>query len=153
MQDFYFAITQQGSIKYLTFSGQEYCELGAYVNCHNHFKSHAPPFHATRNIGSAAEVCSASHTKNSGHTVKKYARRYLSYLPTSYVLAKRVEYIKDTFGQARHWKLARRAGCTLCTPCSLVSCSHARCTHRNHFFQTCNSFTSFSDLILHNHDK
>jgi hypothetical protein len=44
-------------------------------------------------------------TNNSKHKrdrideeVKKYAHRYLSYLPISYVLAKRVEYIKDTFG-------------------------------------------------------
>ncbi len=36
--------------------------------------------------------------KGDAEVVKKYARRYLSYLPTSYVLAKRVEYIKDTFG-------------------------------------------------------
>ncbi len=57
--------------------------------------------------------------------MKKYARRYLSYLPTSYVLAKRVEYIKDTFGRVRHWKLARRAGRTSCTLCSLVSRLHA----------------------------
>ncbi len=57
--------------------------------------------------------------------LKKYARRHLSYLPISYILAKRVEYIKDTFGQAHHWKLARRAGCTSCTPCSLVSRLHA----------------------------
>jgi hypothetical protein len=66
--------------------------------------------------------------------LKKYARRYLSYLPISYVLAERVEYIKDTFGQARHQKLERRAGRTLCTPCSLVSRSHAQCTHQNHSF-------------------
>jgi hypothetical protein len=71
----------------------------------------------------------------------------------SYVLAKRVEYIKDTFGQARHWKLARRAGRTLCTPCSPVSRLHAQCTYQNHSFLTCNSFTSFSDLMLLNHDK
>ena len=57
--------------------------------------------------------------------VKNYALRYLSYLPTSFVLAERVEYIKDTFGRARHKKLAHRAGRTSCTPCSLVSRSHA----------------------------
>jgi hypothetical protein len=44
--------------------------------------------------------------------VKKYARRYPSYSPTSYVLAKRGEYIKDTFGRACHRKLAPRAGHT-----------------------------------------
>jgi hypothetical protein len=46
-------------------------------------------------------------------------------VPISYVLAERVEYIKDTFGRARHRKLARRAGRTLRTPCSSVSRSHA----------------------------
>ncbi len=46
-------------------------------------------------------------------------------VPISYVLAKRVEYIKDTFGRARHWKLARQAGRTSCTLCSSVSRSHA----------------------------
>jgi hypothetical protein len=57
--------------------------------------------------------------------MKNYARRYLSYLPISHVLAKRVEHIKDTFGRAHHWKLARRAGRTLCTLCSSVSRLHA----------------------------
>jgi hypothetical protein len=46
-------------------------------------------------------------------------------VPISYVLAERVEYIKDTFGRARHPKLARRAGRTSRTPCSLVSRLHA----------------------------
>ena len=46
-------------------------------------------------------------------------------VPISYILAKRVEYIKDTFGRARHRKLARRAGRTSCTPCSSVSRSHS----------------------------
>ncbi len=46
-------------------------------------------------------------------------------VPISYVLAERVEYIKDTFGQARHRKLVRRAGRTLRTPCSSVSRLHA----------------------------
>jgi hypothetical protein len=40
-------------------------------------------------------------------------------VPLSYVLAERVEYIKDTFGRARHRKLARRASRTLRTPCSM----------------------------------
>ncbi len=60
---------------------------------------------------------------------------------------------KRYFGRAHHRKLARRAGRTSCTPCSSVSHSHAWYTHSNHSFQTCNSFTSFSDLILLNHDK
>ncbi len=34
----------------------------------------------------------------------------------------------------RHQKSTRRAGCTLGTPCSLVSCSQVQCTHQNHFF-------------------
>ena len=46
-------------------------------------------------------------------------------VPISYVLAERVEYIKDIFGRARHRKLARRAGRTSCTPCSSVSRSHS----------------------------
>ncbi len=43
-------------------------------------------------------------------TMKKYARGYLPSLPIFYVFAERGEYIKDTFGQARHRKLAHRAG-------------------------------------------
>ncbi len=66
--------------------------------------------------------------------MKKYARGYLPSLPIFYVFSERGEYIKDTFGQARHRKLACRAGCTLCTPCSSVSCSHGSCSHRNHSF-------------------
>ncbi len=46
-------------------------------------------------------------------------------VPISYVLAERVEYIKDAFGRARHRKLARRAGHTSRTPCSSVSRLHA----------------------------
>jgi hypothetical protein len=56
--------------------------------------------------------------------LKKNARGYLPSLPIFYVFAERGEYIKDTFGQARHRKFARRAGHTLRTPCSLVSRSH-----------------------------
>jgi hypothetical protein len=85
--------------------------------------------------------------------LKKYARGYLHSLPIFYVFAERGEYIKDTFGQARHRKLARRVGRTSCTLCSSVSCSHGRCSHRNHSFLTCDSFTSFSVLILLNHDE
>jgi hypothetical protein len=48
--------------------------------------------------------------------VKKYAHGYLPSLPIFYVFAKRGKYIKDTFGRARHRKLARQAGRTLCTP-------------------------------------
>ncbi len=55
---------------------------------------------------------------------EKYARGYLPSLPIFYVFAKRGEYIKDTFGQARHQKLARWVGRTSRTPCSLVSCLH-----------------------------
>ncbi len=65
-------------------------------------------------------------------------------VPISYILAKRVEYIKDTFGRGRHRKLARWAGRTSRTPCSLVSRLHAWCTHSNHSSLTCNSFTSFN---------
>jgi hypothetical protein len=46
-------------------------------------------------------------------------------VPISYVLAERVEYIKDIFGRARNRKLARRAGRTSRTPCSSVSHLHA----------------------------
>ncbi len=66
--------------------------------------------------------------------LKKYAHGYLPSLPIFYVFAKRGECIKDTFGRAHHWKLARRAGCTSCTPCSSVSHSHGQCSHRNHSF-------------------
>ena len=55
--------------RYLTLAGREYCELGACVSRHSHFKSHAPPFHATRNIVYTAEVCSDNHTENWHHTV------------------------------------------------------------------------------------
>jgi hypothetical protein len=54
--------------------------------------------------------------------------RYLVILPSvpiSYILAEQVEYINNTFGRARHRKLARRAGRTSRTPCSSVSRSHA----------------------------
>ncbi len=66
--------------------------------------------------------------------LKKYARGYLPSLPIFYVFAERGEYMKDTFGQARHQKFARRAGRTSRTPCSLVSRSHGQCSHRNHSF-------------------
>jgi hypothetical protein len=66
--------------------------------------------------------------------LKKYAHGYLPSLPIFYVFAERGEYIKDTFGRARHRKLARWAGRTSCTPCSLVSRSHGRCSHLNHSF-------------------
>ncbi len=85
--------------------------------------------------------------------LKKYAHGYLPSLPIFYVFTKRGEYIKDTFGQAHHWKLARRVGCTSHTPCSSVSRSHDWCSHQNHSFLTCISFTSFSVLILLNHDE
>ncbi len=55
--------------------------------------------------------------------------------------------------RARHRQPARRAGHTLGTPCSLVSCLWVRCTHQNHFFRPATAFTSFSALILLNHDK
>ncbi len=42
-QNLYLAMTRQESMKYLRFSGQEYCELGACVNLQSHFKSHIPP--------------------------------------------------------------------------------------------------------------
>ncbi len=51
---------------------------------------------------------------------------------------------KRYFWASASSELARRAGRTLCTPCSSVSRSHAWCSHSNHSFLTCNSFTSFN---------
>ncbi len=72
--------------------------------------------------------------------LKKYAHSYLLYLLTCYVLAERVEYTKDTFAST---------SLEICAPGRLyfrysvfpgvMSASLMR-SHRNHFFQTCNSF-------------
>ncbi len=79
--------------------------------------------------------------------LKKSTHSYLLYLLTSYTLAKRVEYMVDTFASAS-LKSARRVGCILGTPCSLVSCLRVRCTHQNHFSKPATAFTSFSASIL-----
>ncbi len=121
---------------------------------HMMLKESTPPLNSfSSTISIMKHISSPPSLTASSLPLKKYARGYLPSLPIFYVFAKRGENIKDTFGQRSHWKLARRAGRTSCTPCSLVSCSHARCSHRNHSFLTCNSFTSFSVLILLNHDK
>ncbi len=61
--------------------------------------------------------------------------------------------IRKILLQVRHRKSARRAGCISGTPCSLVSCLQVWCTHQNHFSRPATAFTSFSALILLNHDE
>jgi hypothetical protein len=84
--------------------------------------------------------------------LKKSARSYLlTYLRLMFWL--KGWSIRKILLQARHRKSACQAGCISGTPCSLVSCSQVRCTHQNHFSRPATAFTSFSALILLNHDE
>ncbi len=60
---------------------------------------------------------------------------------------------KRYFLQAHHLNSARQVGRTLGTPCSLVSFLQVWYTHQNHFSRPATAFTSFSTLILLNHDQ
>jgi hypothetical protein len=85
--------------------------------------------------------------------LKKSTRRYLLYLPISYVLAEKVEYTKDTFASP---------SLEICTPgrsyfgysmfpgVMLASLMHSP---ESLFSSPATAFTSFSALILLNHDK
>jgi hypothetical protein len=71
--------------------------------------------------------------------LKKSARRYLLYLPISYVLAKRVEYTKDTFASASLEICAPGGsyfGYSVFPGVMLASLMHSP----ESLFQTCNSF-------------
>ncbi len=71
--------------------------------------------------------------------LKKSARRYLLYLPISYVLAKRVEYTKDTFASVSSEICAPGGsyfGYSLFPGVMLASSMHSP----ESLFQTCNSF-------------
>jgi hypothetical protein len=89
-----------------------------------------------------------------GPAVKKSARSYLLYLLTSYVLAERVTgvygryFCKRIIGNLRAgWVVLRVLHVPWCHTCKLDA--HARIT----FSRSATAFTSFSALILLNHDE
>jgi hypothetical protein len=84
--------------------------------------------------------------------LKKSARSSFLYLLTSYVLAERVGYTEDTFASASlETCVPSRSyfGYSVFPGVMLAISMHMP----ESLFQTCNSFTSFSALILLNHDK
>jgi hypothetical protein len=88
------------------------------------------------------------------HTdLKKSSRSYLLYLLTSYVLAERVEYTKDSFASASS-EICAPGGSyfrySLFPGVMLASLMH---TPESLFFGPATAFTSVSALILLNYDE
>jgi hypothetical protein len=82
---------------------------------------------------------SATFGLTGGGGVKKSTRRYLLYLPLSYVLAKRVEYTKDTLASASLETCAPGGsyfGYSMLPGVMLACLMHSP----ESLFQTCNSF-------------
>jgi hypothetical protein len=84
--------------------------------------------------------------------LKKSAHSYLLYLLTSYVLVERVEYMEDTFASTTLEICAPGGlyfGYSVFPGVMLASLMHSP----ESLFRPATAFTSFSALILLNHDK